>query len=212
MKMQEANPVTLENLRRAIESVFVYVEKKGQSRRGEWDFHNYLYRQLDNKRSQGLNMDFWAFLVDELWNWRAIRPKSKNDIFETGIKKFKELSNCFQQLKSNTPLGQPSIDILEWHDVSPLFNIASLIKDSKMPTFGSKLCHFLFPSAYFVSDNTLVKKGWKSYGEYWSDLRAEWLKAPDKEVLKEELRRNVPNKPCASYPWPTKITELCQFR
>ena len=61
MEKKRANPVTLENLRRAIDSVFVYVEQKGQSRGGEWDFHNDFYRQLENWRSQGLSEDFWTF-------------------------------------------------------------------------------------------------------------------------------------------------------
>jgi hypothetical protein len=143
-------------------------------------------------------MDFWTFLVDELWDWRAIRPKSKNDIFEKGIKNFIEMADCFQILKSYNPMGQPSIENLKWSDISSLFDVASSIKESKMPTFASKLCHFLFPSAYFVTDNTLVKRGWKSYWEYWSDLRAEWLKAPEKEALKEELRRNIAEILCAS--------------
>jgi hypothetical protein len=212
MEKKRANPVTLENLRRAIESVFIYVERKGQSRRGEWDFHNDFYSQLENWRNQGLSEDFWTFLVDELWNWRAIRPKSKHEIFEEGIREFSNLKHCFEKLTSQVDKGQPSIEFLGWDDVSPLFDLAFSIKDSRMPTFGSKLCHFLFPSAYFVSDNTLVKKGWKNYSNYWEDLQAEWLKSPDKESLEEELRRNIPGSPCDSYPWPTKITELCQFR
>ncbi len=208
-----ANPVTLENLKQGIAAAFAYVEKKGQSREGEWDFHNNLYRRLENERQRGLDDTFWSFLVDELWNWRAIRPKSKPEIRDEGAKRLSDLRRLFHQLASKSSGDLPTVETVEWSDVSPLFDIAWQIKDVSSPTFASKLCHFLVPPAYFITDGTLVKRGWKDYEEYWEDCRDAWLRQSNKRILTDELRRRMPKDctPCRTYPWPTKITELCQF-
>jgi hypothetical protein len=108
------------------------------------------------------------------------------------------------------------LETLEWDSVAPLFEVAHSIKGGPRPTFGSKLCHFLVPSAYFVWDNKLVQAGGQNYETYWKALAREWQTLDDAEreavkcLLREEIL-HAGSTPCETYPWATKITELCQF-
>jgi len=204
----------MENLRRGIGERFMYVEKKGQSREGEWDFHNDLYCALESYRRRGLDEEFWDFLVDKLWEWRAIRGRkehTKLGIRNEGLKRFSHLQRCFYRLAGNGNSELPTVEMVQWVDVEPFFKVAQEIKGVSSPVFASKLCHFLVPAAYFIFDNTLVKRGWKEYRNYWGDCRNAWLVQADKQALRQELRKKMPDAPCETYPWSTKITELCQF-
>ncbi len=176
----------------------------------------YRYSRLEEHRVRGLDQRFWTFLVEKLWEWKAIRGTSvhtKKFIHDEGLKRFTEVQYCFSRLAGNEPNNLPTIETLDWAEVEPLFNVAVQIKGVSSPTFASKLCHFLVPGAYFVFDGILVKRGWSDYRQYWEGCRAEWLKQSGKQALKDTLKRNMPYNsiPCATYPWPTKITELCQF-
>jgi hypothetical protein len=178
-----ANPVTLDNLKQGIRQVFEYCRKKGWPAEGEWEFHNDLYRALEFHRQRGFDKDSWSFMVDKLWSWRAIRPKTKQQIRAEGLKRFTELRRRFQELANGASGDLPSVESLDWGDVSPLFDIARQIKNVSRPTFASKLCHFLIPPAYFIIDGTLVKRGWKNYREYWEECREAWLRQPNKRPL-----------------------------
>jgi hypothetical protein len=152
-----------------------------------------------------------------LWDWRAIRGRdpdrhTKDGIRDEGLRRFSELKHCFYGLAGEGSNRLPTIETLKWGDVEPLFNVARQIKGVASPMFASKLCHFLVPGAYFVTDSTLVKREWKEYWHYWEDCRVAWLDQSDKQALEGELRERMPDDPCSTYPWPTKITELCQFR
>jgi len=205
---QRARPVNLENLR-------IGIRKK----KNKWKDHNELYMDLEQYRLQGITEKFWGYLFGTLKGWQALKPKSMEEIgeiYKEGIEKLPELENRYNNLSQ---FGDPSrlsieSESLKWEDVSPLFELAQSLKGMRPPTFGSKLCHFLFPSVYFIWDNNLVKadsKWIENYQTYWEDLRTEWRKAEDKESLKQELRRHIRNEPCASYPWVTKISEICQY-
>lgn len=216
MISQKANPVTLDNLQTGIDQVFTRLKEQGRPSKGSWMFHNDLYCRLEEHRVRGLDQRFWDFLVDKLWEWKAIRGTSvhtKNYIHDEGQKRFPELQSCFARLAGNEANNLPTIEMLGWAEVEPLFKIAAQIKGVSSPTFASKLCHFLVPGAYFVTDGTLVKRGWSDYRQYWEECRVAWLKQSEKQSLKDLLKRNMPYNciPCATYPWPTKITEICQF-
>ncbi|MBI3469364.1 MAG: hypothetical protein HY000_40700 [Planctomycetes bacterium] len=209
-----ANPVTLVNLRHGIRERLDYVQNKGKSKGDEWP-HNELYRELERHRTRGLDEEFWDFLVDTLTKWSAIRgteEHTKEAIHTEGLKRLPELRRCFYRLARNGNSKLPTVETVEWADVEPLFNVAWQVKKCKnnSPVFASKLCHFLVPSAYFIFDNTLVKPGWNEYRDYWEDCRRAWLDRSDKQALRPELRKKIPD-PCSTFPWPTKITELCQF-
>ncbi len=216
MAQQHANPVTLDNLQRGIDQLFARHDDQGKPSRGRWDFHNALYQRLEDYRARGFGHEFWNFLVDELWDWKAIRGTSKHTkqgIRDAGLMRFSELQRHFYRLVPEATNDLGTIETLSWANVVPLFQVAWEIKGVSSPTFASKLCHFLVPGAFFVTDGKLVKAGWKTYRHYWEDCRAAWLRQSDKQPLRESLRRNMPTNcsPCATYPWPTKITELCQY-
>jgi len=202
---QRATPVNLENLRIGI---------RKRKALAQWDDHNNLYMELERWRRRGIDENFWEFLLRVLGQWKAFRPKPKEAIRQEGIRKLGELRLRYNELAGRCSPNSLCIESLVWNDVSSLFNLAYSIKAVGPPTFGSKVCHFLFPSSYFLWDNKLIKPEpeWKeNYKTYWEDLLNEWVKATDKESLKKELGRHIYDKPCASYPWATKIAELCQY-
>ena len=210
-RTDQANPVTLEQLRQGIARVLKYQAKKGKV---PWDFHNSLYARHEEYRRRGLDHEFWDVLVDDLWSWHAIRGRTKHTkagIREEGLQRFSMLKECFTRLIGNSGVELPSIDSVRWDDAKPLFDVARKIKDATSPMFASKLCHFLVPSIYFITDGTLVKRGWKDYPTYWKDCRSAWLCRHDDQALQDELKKEIAVAPCDSFPWATKITELCQF-
>ncbi|TSK08556.1 MAG: hypothetical protein FPO08_04410 [Geobacter sp.] len=217
MAQQYANPVTLENLRIRIDHLFKRLAKHGKQSEGVWDFHNNLYCRLEEHRGRGLDHEFWNFLVDELAKWRAIRGRpehTKRAIRDAGLKLLPDLKYCFYRLAGKVTNELPTIETLVWSDVEPLFEVAAQIKKVSSPMFASKLCHFLVPSAYFVTDGELVKPEWNEYRHYWENCQASWLAQSEKEALKNALLMRMPVNciPCSTYPWQTKITELCQFK
>jgi hypothetical protein len=210
----QVNPVTRDYLRRAIDELYRYHESKNAPARGKWAFHNDdLYRPLETWRRLGLDRAFWDYLVCLLWNWRAIRPKSKEAVGTKGLAQLSDLQRCFAKLAGDGSHELPTFETLAWEDVSPLFEVAQGTKGGNRPTFGSKLCHFLVPSAYIVWDNQLVKAGGSDYETYWKCCRQAWLASREQDACKCLLRDQIVGAgsiPCETYPWATKITELCQ--
>ena len=207
------HPVTPSNLRRGIHRLFRYHDEKHKPSKGRWEFHNEMYLKLESHRSSELTEAFWNVLVDELWSWKAIRPASKSQVREAGLRYLAELRRCFSQLVRTDEI-LPSLDSVEWRNVEPLYLVASQIKPTiaSKPMFASKLCHFLVPSVYFVTDGKLAKAGLGGYRSYWEACRSAWLNRSPADGLEVILREEMPCQPCDTFPWPTKITELCQFR
>jgi hypothetical protein len=164
-----ARAVNLENLRIGI-----------RKRQKGWDDHNRLYLDLEDwrRKGQGITEDFWKFLFNELHlRWGATRHKPKGrDIFKKGSDNLDKLTALYNELSKHGDPNSLSFKTIDSDHFSALFELANSIKGSSPPTFGSNLCHFLFPSAYFIWDNTLVKKvsKWKDdYQIYWEDLKGE---------------------------------------
>ena len=103
------------------------------------------------------------------------------------------------------------IENAEWKDVSTLFDLTQRIKGSQSPVFASKLCHFLFPSAFVVVDWTLTGCAGRPYGAFWAEAQHAWLRLSisHRRRLVEELRRAIRQPGSGRYPWATKIVELC---
>lgn len=209
------NQVTAANLQQGIDIVFRRLKQRRGSK-GIWLFHNDLYSKMEEYRSSGIDTRCWSFLMDSLAQWKAIRgtaDHTKESIREKGLHLLPILRERFNNLVGQQ-LILPTIENITWKDIEPLFLVAKDIKGVEGPMFASKLCHFLLPSAFFVFDNTLVKRGWANYQQYWEDCRTAWMAVgDDSEHLKRLLKNNMPSHctPCVTYPWPTKITELCQF-
>jgi hypothetical protein len=210
-------PVTRDNLRQGMDELYREHEKKRAPAKGKWAFHNEdLYRPLEAWRPRGLDHDFWDFLVGKLTEWRAIRPEDPAVIRTNGLALLRPIRDCLTELAGDGSRPLPTVEALEWENVAPLFEIAQSIKGCDRPTFGSKLCHFLVPSAYFVCDNKLVKVKVERgpYKAYWEACKGAWSASQEKEACKCLLRdeiRGARSTPCDTYPWATKITELCQF-
>ncbi|MEX2317499.1 MAG: hypothetical protein WD669_10140 [Pirellulales bacterium] len=155
-----ANPVTREALERGIDKTFAArtSKRKSLSGEGEFDFDDALYRELEaSKEEAGIDAQFWTFLVDTLWDWRAIRskvePNTKHAIRSRGVHQLPTLARYVSDILKKGNDSIATVQTLEWDDVEPLFVVAQSIKNATRPTFGSKLCHFLVPSAYFIWDH-----------------------------------------------------------
>lgn len=216
----QANPVTNESLQRGIDKLFIQRKSKNEPGESEFDFDNErLYRRLERERRRGLDEPFWDFLVVQLRAWGALRssvkPNTNAEIRAEGLRRLTKLQQCFVQLAGDGSSQLPTLETLEWKQVSPLFDVAQQIKGSSTPMFASKLCHFLVPTAYFIWDNKLIKPAWPDYPSYWKDCATAWLRQSDaeKQARKEQLQKRMPCDltPCQSFPWATKITEYCQF-
>jgi hypothetical protein len=210
------NQVTAANLQKGIDIVFARLKQQSRGGKGIWSFHNDLYRKLEEYRLSGIDPRCWSFLLDSLAQWKAIRgtvDHTKESIGEKGLHLLPVLRERFNNLVGQQLITLPTIENIIWEDIEPLFLVAKDIKGVEGPMFASKLCHFLLPSAFFVFDNTLIKRGWANYRQYWQDCQAAWMAVSDTEILKKLLKNNMPSHctPCVTYPWPTKITELCQF-
>ena len=83
------------------------------------------------------------------------------------------------------------------------------VKGVGSPVFASKLCHFILPSAFPVVDGEAVQGSAIPYVDYWERCRACWTGCREKRELRAELRDRMSSEPIVSYPWSTKITELC---
>ncbi len=172
------------------------------------DFHNGFYRQLQETLQSGMDETCWGRLVGWLSGWRAIRPLSKEEVFARGRGRLYHLSSAFQAAKA--AMGQaPNLATASWGDAWPLFRVAHGIKSVDSPVFGSKLCHFLFPNVFPVIDRDAVGLGWSTYEEYWRHCRREWTECEQKLSLVETLRQEIGPAVMPSYPFETKITELC---
>jgi hypothetical protein len=174
------------------------------------DFHNSLYKDLHRIKSRGLNQDWWRKIVDHLWNWRAIRPYTKEYISQRGIACLSDFQEEYTAILDANQSAEPSLETISWEKLSGLFGIAAGIKDTMpfSPVFASKLCHFVFPGAFPVVDRAMVGISSK-YVDHWHYCREQWVEGALREdlilILKNEIRGGV----FVSYPWSTKIVELC---
>jgi len=203
--------VNLKNLRRGMDHAYDCLRSKGKPGRGVWEFHNDLYVALRREEVNRLDAAAWDYLIDRLWEWTALRPKSKAVIRDAGRPLLTDMRDACEALARRKDGREVGIEDLSWRDVEPTFSLAARIKAVQSPMFASKLCHFLLPSAFAVTDNKLVRGTWSSYRQYWEDCKAGWQACPDKHRLIRELASAIPGRPCGHYPWATKITELCCF-
>jgi hypothetical protein len=177
------------------------------------DFHNRLYTDL-NGGLDVLDEQSWNFLLDELGRWRAIRGRTKDWIFARGVERITRLRETRQNIIDR--FGRtPELSDLQWCDVTPLFTVAAEIKDVDSPVLPSKLCHLMLPGCFVVADRQVVGIRLGDYQRYWELCRDGWGNASNRDellgILRAQIRAAVgkDGKLFASYPWGTKITELC---
>jgi hypothetical protein len=171
------------------------------------DFHASFYLELASLREHGLTKEWWQDIVPHLSSWRAIRPLSNQQVKQRGLERLESLHAVYSPLMQ-TMGSVTAFSDLEWGDVTDLFEVARSIKGSQSPVFGSKLCHFILPSAFPVIDGEAVGSGC-NYEFYWTACRDSWLRCTDKKLLISRLQKEIGSN--QDYPWETKITELCMI-
>lgn len=196
-----ANFVNLENLRAGIQR---FHEQKNFPE----DFHNSLYATLLEKKKADIDENYWDYLLDVLAQWRALRPFSKQFIRTKSQAYLSEIQRNYSRILSEQG-NEPQITACEWEQIKGLFDAAYKIKGNDSPVFASKLCHFLFPSLFPVADRALINIQRSTYQVYWTNSKLGWISCPGKNQLQKELRENIHGAIIPSYPWITKITELC---
>jgi hypothetical protein len=195
--------VTLAHLRAGIQRWF--------SKCPPWptDFHNAFYQALQALRDNGELS--WDYLVDQLASWSAVRPYSKEAIYQLGLPHLDNLTQNMGVLVAGHGGRIPDLNNVRWSDLQPLFAVASQIKPSDSPVFAGKLCHFLLPNSYPVADNELVGIDREDYRSYWLRCAYGWTFSTQQNDLIAELRSAMTSAAIADYPWSAKITELCHI-
>lgn len=156
------------------------------------DFHNQVYRDLEKWRSKGINQEWWREIASLLQFWQANRPFSEKQIFDSGLPHLNAINKRFTEIKEKH--GEyPSVENIDDDVINDIFNVAGQIKKikKKSPVFPSKLCHFLFPTIFFIADRDTVRMVDADYFEYWRSCKQEWCKSQNKEELIFILRNHI---------------------
>lgn len=177
----------------------------------ERDFHAAFYARLTTTLESGLTRDAWWMLSRDLHAWKACRPLSQATIFANGLPGLVEIDALRKQLIDAVQPARPSLSNVEWDAAEPLFERVRSIKPTKggSPMFASKLCHFLLPDLFPVTDGDFAYTSRCDYSVYWADVRAAWIRCGQTATLIAELEPHVPASYRAHYPWATKIADLC---
>ena len=119
------------------------------------DFHNNVYYELYNLRRDGLTEGWWRGTVDRLWDWKAIRPKTKRDIQDRGLEIFGELQILYVNIATRTDHEPLFLDFI-WNEIHEFYDI-----------LGSKTLHpQISPANWAISF-------FQSCSELWTMKRPE---------------------------------------
>ena len=179
---------------------------------GESDFNARLYTELRTLRDTGRLT--WERLVAELNVWRALRTSQPGRdttwYLGHGREPFGRMLKIVERIRGAHGGQDPDLAETEPQELVELFNTALAIKGAGSPTFPSKLCHFLIPSAFPVADQAMLGiETVDAYWPYWRACSDGWRASSEKETLVHELRTAMSTPPTGTYPWASKITELC---
>ncbi len=176
------------------------------------DLLNSEYHEIYNAKAFGLTDVWWDKTLDRLSKWRALRPISKSEMHKRGKDALPKISKAYQRLVAKTK-REPSILVLRWEDLEPLFVLASGLKSNSV-VFASKLCHFIFPMCFFPVD-TKATGLCCDYESHWRGMKAQWAQWKDKKKAMTRIRQTIQASKMRGihhlYPRETKIMELCQI-
>lgn len=178
--------------------------------RWDQDFHNIFYENLLRYRTSGLKQGWWNRIIEDLSNWKALRPFSKEHMRRRGLDFLPDLHNEYKKILMTCGDEEPNIETITWEVLSGLFGLAADIKETIYfsPVFASKLCHFIFPNAFLVVDNEMVSIS-GSYSSHWYYCQAQWINCNVKNDLVRILRQEIKGEVIEHFPWSTKIVEIC---
>lgn len=181
-------------------------------RKRNWpgDFHNALYARLDRHRQEGMEQ-LWDVCLDSLSSWQAFRPLSKAMIVERegSARRMERLTKHYALVRQK--YGNADLTACTWDDIKKLFFAAASIKGVRSPVFGSKLSHMLAPSLFPVIDRAAIGIPADGYAGYWSRCQRAWKTSTCQDELQKRLRAKIDATITPSYPWASKITELCSI-
>jgi len=192
--------LTIDNLRRGMQD---WVSRPRWPR----DFHASLYPTLARLQYDGLSPEWWHPIVNHLADWKAIRPLSKATIVQTGMPLLASLTVEKGAIIQSSRPRPPSLDTCNWDQIAGLYDVAQSIKGASTPVFGSKLCHFILPDVFAVIDGDFI--GVSPYRAYWERCKEEWISCQDRQPLVAVVSACIQSSDASSFPWTTKITELC---
>ena len=172
------------------------------------DFHNARYTRLEPYRQEGLST-LWGPCIRVLSGWKALRPSSKHEIRARGARIMDRLSYSYNQVRLIAERGD--FTTCSWPDLDDLFTRAADVKGVRSPVFASKLCHLLFPRLFPVIDRAVIGIPAEGYRGYWLRCRQAWIDSLERECLIARLGAEIGESVLPSYPWATKITELCSI-
>lgn len=174
------------------------------------DFHNRFYAELAeiNKDDQ-FSIEWWYRILPHLSCWRATRPKSAKELTQRARPRLGRLKRAFQAI-SDAP-NDIAVDGLNWEIVEGFTIIAADIKGANPPTFCSKLCHFISPKRFPVTDSGAMGSPKENYKDYWNCVRDEWRATPKElqERLKKRLESAADVSLPSDFPYACKIAEIC---
>ena len=173
------------------------------------DFHNAYYEDFNYRQRNGLDEEWWEWMVHELRSWQASRPKTDAYIRERGRQRLHELQAARERILAAAEPESPGLENTNWKLLSELYLCAKSIKNVDSPVFGSKLCHFIIPNAFPIIDGEAIGIQTSDYSIYWDYCRRQWLNCQLKEELRSHLRTLIGPGVVDHYPWSTKLTELC---
>lgn len=183
-----------------------------QHNKWPWDFHNAVYHKLYDLRKDGLSNIWWDSTVDRLWEWKAIRPATKNEISTRGLEVLPLLRDTYINLRSKAQ-GEPCFLNTEWPQIADLYGIMAGVKNCNSPVFPSKLGHFIFPKLFIVMDSKAT--GTNDYQVFWQSMHEAWNSFEEREeavnILTEEIVKNSALALHKDYPFEIKIIELCSI-
>lgn len=180
--------------------------KVWRKRRWPKDFHNQFYTRLETYRQEGLD-GLWEPCLRRLSGWKALRPLSQGTIRLQAQQVMGKLEVYHDRVRETH--GAADLTACTWEDLSALFFTAAEIKGVRSPVFASKLCHMLFPRLFPVIDRAAVGIPDDGYEGYWRRCQEAWKQSTEQELLIATLQAKMGKPAISSYPWATKITELC---
>ncbi|PDW05094.1 hypothetical protein [Candidatus Viridilinea mediisalina] len=200
--------VTLDNLRVGI---------REWKARPHWaqDFHSSLYANLEQSRRADPTLEqWWESAVIALGQWKALRSpvREKNTrkaIYQRGLRKLPDIRAQYDAICTAHAGSAPDLEQTCWDELRPLMRLAKKVKIAQSWMFASKFCHFLLPNCVIVTDSQIAPLHGASYKNYWRACQQAWKTCDAHEPLIAELRSAIRGTPPSTYPWATKITELC---
>lgn len=183
---------------------------KKQVPRWPADYHNEFYKKLSNSGLTGqFNKDWWEFIWPYIRSWYAYRGKTKLYLTEHYYERMIKLQEVWD--KDIKPLQDQDISLVKWETIEEFTSIVAEIKNSSTPVFTSKVCHFLAPQIFPVTDNKASGLPNKTYKEYFYVVQNEW--AETDRITQDELIKMMKDiigvDIFNNYPIKCKIIDIC---